>query len=125
MNLTTLTAKPAVKLALGLGLTLALTAVFAWLAASRANLKADLAQAEANVATLQGANRAKARAIEELRNYATATDEALSQRDKALQQITAQRAALRQQMEEVMRDDPKTRAWADEPLPAAVRQLLP
>lgn len=117
--------KPAAKLALGLGGALILALAIAWLAVSRANLKADLTQAEANVATLQGANRAKARAIEELRNYATATDKALTQRDKALQEITAQRAALRQQMEEVMRDDPKTRAWADEPLPAAVRQLLP
>lgn len=125
MDLTTLTAKPAFKLALGLGGALILAVVIGWLVVSRANLKADLAQAEANVATLQGANRTKARAIEELRSYARTTDKALTQRDKALQQITAQRAALRQQMEEVMRDDPKTRAWADEPLPAAVRQLLP
>lgn len=117
--------KPAAKLALGLGGALILALAIGWLAVSRANLKADLAQAEANVATLQGANRAKAKAIEELRSYATATDKALTQRDKALQEITAQRAALRQQMEEVMRDDPKVRAWADEPLPAAVRQLLP
>ncbi|MGE4264245.1 MAG: hypothetical protein AB7E46_07215 [Desulfovibrio sp.] len=125
MDLTTLTAKPAVKLALGLGAALILTVVIGWLFWSRAALKTDIAQAEANVATLQGANRAKAKAIEELRKYAEATDKALTQRDKALQEITAQRAALRQQMEEVMRDDPKVRAWADEPLPAAVRQLLP
>jgi LysB family phage lysis regulatory protein len=117
--------KPGLKLALGLGAALILAVAIAWLAVSRANLKADLAQAEANVATLQGANRAKAKVLEELRSYATATDKALTQRDKALQEITAQRAALRQQMEEVMRDDPKVRAWADEPLPAAVRQLLP
>lgn len=117
--------KPAAKLALGLGGALILALAIAWLAVSRANLKADLAQAEANVATLQGTNRAKARAIEELRSYARTTDNALTQRDKTLQEITAQRAALRQQMDEVMHEDPKTRAWADEPLPAAVRQLLP
>jgi len=122
MDLTSLTTKG--KLALGLSLALALTLLFGWLAVSRANVKTDLAQAEANVATLQGANRAKARAIEELRKYAEATDKALTQRDTALQQITAQRAALRQQMEEVMRNDSSARAWADEPLPAAVRQLL-
>jgi LysB family phage lysis regulatory protein len=125
MDLTTLTAKPGLKLALGLGLALILAVVIGWLFWSRASLKGDLTQAEANVATLQGVNRAKAKAIEELQKYARTTDNALTQRDKALQQITAQRAALRQQMEEVMRNDPKTRAWADEPLPAAVRQLLP
>lgn len=117
--------KPATKLALGLGLALVLAVAIGWLCWSRASLKGDLATAEANVATLQGGNRAKAKAIEDLRSYARTTDKALAQRELALKTISAQRDALSRQTEEVMRNDPKARAWADEPLPDAVRQLLP
>ena len=112
------------KLAVYLGAALVLAILLGWLFWSRANLKADLVQAEANVTTLQGANRAKAKAIEGLRDYVKDTDKALGQRDKALKDITAQREALRQQIEEVMRNDPKARAWTDEPLPDSVRRLL-
>ncbi len=112
------------KLALGLGLALVLAILLGWLFWSRASLKADLVQAEANAATLQGANRAKAKAIEGLRDYAKISDKALEQRDLALRNISAQREALRQQTDEVMRNDPNARAWADMPLPPAVRQLL-
>ena len=112
------------KLAIYLGAALVLAVLLGWLFVSRASLKTDLVQAEANVATLQGANRAKAKALEDLRSYAKDTDKALAQRDKALKDITAQRAALRQQTEGVMRNDPIARAWADEPLPDSVRRLL-
>lgn len=113
------------KVAIGLAVALALAVLIGWLAWSRQSLKTDLVQAEANVATLQTANRAKAKAIEGLRNYAKTVDEALTRRGKALEEITAQRAALRQQTVEVMRNEPSARAWADEPLPDAVRRLLP
>ena len=112
------------KLAIYLGAALVMAILLGWLFWSRASLKTDLVQAEANVATLQGANRAKAKSIEGLRSYAKDTDKALGQRDKALKDITAQREALRQQTEGVMRNDPKARAWADEPLPDSVRRLL-
>jgi len=113
------------KLVVYLGAALVLAILLGWLFWSRASVKTDLVQAEANVATLQGANRAKAKAIEDLRSYAKTVDKALTQRDQALKTITAQREALRQQFEEALRNDPKTRAWADEPLPDAVRRLLP
>ncbi len=126
MNLTSLLdpTSTARKVAIGLGAALVLSVLLGWLFWSRANLKADLVQAEANVATLQGANRAKAKVIEGLRNFAKDTDKALTQRDQALKDITAQREALRQQIEGVMRNDPKARVWADEPLPESVRRLL-
>lgn len=112
------------KLTLCLVAALVLAVLLGWLFWSRASLKADLIQAEANVATLQGANRAKAKAIEDLRSYAKTTDKALTQRDLALKTIAAQRDELRRQTNEVMRNDPKARAWADEPLPPAVLRLL-
>lgn len=112
------------RLVIYLGAALVLSVLLGWLFWSRANLKTDLVQAEANVTTLQTANRAKAKAIEGLRSYAKDTEKALGQRDKALKNITAQREALRQQLEEVVRNDPKARAWADEPLPDSVLRLL-
>lgn len=116
--------KPATKLALGFGLALILAVVIGWLCWSRASLKGDLATAEANVATLQSANRAKAKALEDIRAYAATTEEALAQRELALRGVTAQRATLRQQIEEGVRNDPETRAWFAVPLPAAVRRVL-
>lgn len=117
-------ASTARKLALGLGAALALAVLLGWLCWSRASLKADLAQAEAGVATLQTANRAKAKALEDMRAVAATTDKALAQRELALQNITAQREALRQQITEEVRNDPEARAWFDVPLPAAVRRVL-
>lgn len=124
MNLTNLTASPGRKLALGLGLALLLAVAIGWLCWSRASLKGDLATAEANVTTLQGANRAKAKALDDMRAYSAITDKALAQRELAVRGITAQREALRQQIEEGVRNDPETRAWFDVPLPAAVRRVL-
>ncbi len=124
MDLSALLASPGRKLALILGELLLLAILLGWLFWSRASLKTDLAQAEANAATLQSANRAKAKALEGLRSYAKLSDKALEQRDVALRNISAQREALRQQTDEVMRNDQNARAWADMPLPPAVRQLL-
>lgn len=126
MNLAALLnpASTARKVALGLAVALVLAVLLGWLFASRASLKADLAQAEANVATLQTANRAKAKALEDMRAVAATTDKALAQRELALAGITAQREALRQQIEEGVRNDPEARAWFDVPLPAAVRRVL-
>lgn len=124
MDLTNLTASPGRKLALGLGLALILAVAIGWLCWSRSSLKGDLAMAEANAARLQGANRAKAKALEDMRAYSAITDKALAQRELAVRGITAQREALRQQIEEGVRNDPETRAWFDVPLPAAVRRVL-
>lgn len=122
--MTNLTASPGRKLALGLGLALILAVAIGWLCWSRASLKGDLATADANVTTLQGANRAKAKALEDMRAYSAITGKALVQRELAVRGITAQREALRQQIEEGVRNDPETRAWFDVPLPAAVRRVL-
>jgi len=105
-------------------IALALTAFIGWLLLSRANLKTDLATAEANVATLQGANRAKARAIEDMQGALKTTETALATRELTLRTISAQHDALRRQLGEVLHNDPTARAWAAQPVPAAVRQLL-
>lgn len=112
------------KLAIYLGAALVLAVLLGWLFWSRASLKGDLAQAEANVTTLQGANRAKAKAIEDLQRTAKTVDAAMVQREHDIQAITAQREALRAKLVEVLANDPQSRAWADQPVPSAVRGLL-
>lgn len=107
-----------------LGSALGLALLIGWLALSRANLKTDLATSEANALKYQGSARQKAAVIEDMQRAATATESALSTRDVALKTITAQREALRVKLAEVLRDDPKVRAWADEPIPDSVRGLL-
>jgi hypothetical protein len=112
------------KVAVGLGLVLALTALFAWLAVSRANLKTDLVQAEANVATLKGANRAKARTIEDMKAFTKRVDQVMTAREKAMADIDADRERLRTKLEEVYAHDAQALAWARQPVPASVRALL-
>lgn len=117
-------ASTARKLAIGLTVALALAVLLGWLFWSRASLKADLATAEANVATLQGANRAKAKTIEDMKSASRAMEKALEGREAALNTISAQREALRLQLVEVLKNDPTARDWAARPLPDSVRRLL-
>lgn len=112
------------KLAAMLGAALGLALLIGWLAVSRANLKTDLATSEANAVTLQASARQKAAVIENMQRAANATESALSTREVALKTITAQRESLRLKLAEVSRDDPKVRAWADDPIPDSVRGLL-
>lgn len=112
------------KLWLYLAAALVLSVLLGWLFWSRASLKADLATAEANVSTLQAANRASARAIESMQAATRRTDIALVERERALAQISAQRQALRLKLSEALRNDPETRNWYDTALPAPVVGLL-
>lgn len=107
-----------------IGAALALSIVLGWLFWSRANLKADLATSEANVNTLQAANRASARAIESMQAATRRTDIALAERERTLAQISAQRETLRTKLAEALRNDPETRNWYNAILPATVRGLL-
>lgn len=106
------------------GAALALSILLGWLFWSRAELKADLATSEANVNTLQAANRASARAIESMQAATRRTDIALAERERSLAQISAQRATLRNQLAEALRNDPETRNWHDTALPAPVVGML-
>lgn len=112
------------KVAIVLAMALALAVLLGWLFWSRASLKADLATAEANVATLQGANRAKAKTIEDMKSASRAMEKALEGREAAMNTISAQREALRLQLTEVLKNDPTARDWAARPLPDGVRRLL-
>ncbi|MHC1700301.1 MAG: hypothetical protein AB9900_04875 [Humidesulfovibrio sp.] len=112
------------KVAIGLGAALVLAVLLGWLFVSRASLKADLVQAEANVATLQGSNRAKARTIEDMRAFAKRVDQVMAAREKAMADIDADRERLRTKLEEVYAHDAQALAWARQPVPASVRALL-
>ena len=112
------------KLWLYLAAALVLSVLLGWLFWSRAELKADLATAEANVSTLQAANRASARAIESMQAATRRTDIALAERERTLAQISAQRQALRLKLSEALRNDPETRNWYDAHIPVPVRGLL-
>ncbi len=112
------------KLAVYLGAALVLAVLLGWLFWSRANLKVDLVQAEANVATLQGANRAKARTIEDMRAFTKRVDQVMTAREKAMADIDADRERLRTKLEEVYVHDAQALAWARQPVPASVRALL-
>ena len=112
------------KLSAYLGAALALSIVIGWLLWSRAELKADLATSEANVSTLQAANRASARTIESMQAATRRTDIALAERERTLAEISAQRQTLRLKLSEALRNDPETRNWHDTALPAPVVGLL-
>lgn len=112
------------RLWLYLAAALALSILLGWLFWSRASLKGDLIQAQADVATLQGANRAKAKTIEDMQRISRVTDKALLTREAALNSISADREVLRNQLAEVLNHDPTARAWADSPLPDGVVRLL-
>lgn len=112
------------KLIATLSGALVLSILLGWLFWSRASLKADLATSEANVSTLQAANRARARAIESMQAATRRTDIALAERERSIAQISAQRQALRLKLSEALRNDPETRNWYDTPLPAPVRGML-
>lgn len=112
------------KLWMYLAAALVLSIIIGWLFWSRASLRADLVTAESNVATLQTANRASARAIESMQAATRRTDIALAERERSLAQISAQRQTLRTKLAEALRNDPETRNWYDTPIPDPVRGLL-
>ncbi len=112
------------KLAIYLGAALVVAILLGWLFCSRASLKTDLVQAEANVATLQGANRAKAKSIEDMRAFTRRVDQVMTAREKAMANIDADRERLRTKLEEVYAHDAQALAWARQPVPASVRALL-
>lgn len=115
---------PNLKLYAGCALALVIVALVGWLFWSRASLKADLNASQANVAALELANNQTMTALQELRGARDASQAALATREKRLNEISAQRDALRLQLKEAAHNDNATRTWFDEPLPGAVRGLL-
>jgi len=112
------------KLTVYLGIALVLAVLLGWLFWSRASLKTDLAEANANVATLDAANKASAAALAEVRASDAAKEKALAQREATIKTISVQRETLRRKLGEALHNDPETCSWADTALPAAVRGLL-
>lgn len=112
------------KVAAVAGLVLAVAAVIGWLALSRANLRADLAQAHTSLAAVQTAYETNKAALAELKRISATKDEALAERDRAIKTIEVERDAARRKWREALRNEPETRDWADTPLPDAVRGLL-
>jgi hypothetical protein len=106
------------------GLILAVAAVIGWLAMSRANLRADLAQARTSLAAVQTAYETNKVALAELKRISATKDEALAERDQAIKAIEVERDAARRKWREALSNEPETRDWADTPLPTAVRGLL-
>lgn len=103
---------------------LVISVLLGWLFWSRAELKADLATSEANVSTLQAANRASASTIESMQAATRRTDIALAERERTLAEISEQRQALQLKLLEALRNDPETRNWHDTDIPVPVRGLL-
>lgn len=109
--------------ALGVGMV-AVGIVILWLLWSRAAFKADLALAEMDLAAMTTAYEANRAALAELEQISEAKDLALAERDQAIKDIEEQRDEVRRKWREALRNDEKTRDWADTPLPASVRGLL-
>ena len=108
---------------LGVGV-LAVAAVVVWLGWSRANLRADLAQSEANLAAVQTAYDASRAAMATLQAVMAARAEALAERDNEISKINAQSRVWQRKWQEAIRNEPETRDWADTALPESVRSLL-
>lgn len=104
--------------------SLAVAALVGWLFWSRASLKADLASAEAHVVSLRAGYQASQAALVELSEAAARQERALAAREKLLKQISAERDTARRAWQEAKNHDEATRAWADQPLPDAVRRML-
>lgn len=108
------------SLALYLGVALAVALLLCW----AFWLKADLSQAEANVAALQIAYSASQAAVSEIQEARKRQDIALAAREAQLNTINAQREALRRKLGEVIAHDQDVQDWAAQPVPASVRGLL-
>ncbi|MGE4292385.1 MAG: hypothetical protein AB7E32_09260 [Desulfovibrio sp.] len=102
----------------------AVAALVGWLFWSRAELKADVAAAEAHIVSLRAGYQASQAALVELTDEAARMDRALAARDAELKEISAQRDAARTAWEEVKRHDSTARDWAAARIPDAVRGLL-
>lgn len=95
-----------------------------WLLWTKAEIKADLAQAEQNLAAMTTAYESNLAALQDLQNISKAKDKALAEREQAIQDINADRERIRRRWQEAIRNDKAVRDWADTPLPDAVRGMF-
>lgn len=95
-----------------------------WQGATIKGLRKDLVVAEQSIVTLQAAGTAKDKALADLHADLAARDAALAERDRQVASINQQRRAALQALKEATRNDQQTTAWADTPVPDAVRGLL-
>ncbi len=110
---------------MGIGLAaLSVVALIVWLGFSRANLQAELARAEADLAAVQTAYDSAQAALVEMKSARAALEAALVEREEEINDINARRAADRARWEEALRDDQYVRSWAGAALPEPVRRLL-
>ncbi|WP_201764405.1 hypothetical protein [Desulfovibrio sp. X2] len=103
---------------------LALAAACWWQGHTIKGLRADLTAAEVDVAVLKAAGKTKDAAIAALHAEVAARDAAIAKRDEQVARISTRRRSEQTSLKEATRNDPETRPWALEPVPAAVRRVL-
>ena len=97
---------------------------FAFLMWDRAEKQAEIERTRAELLVTQVAYSSARASINELKATIASKDEALAQREQAINTINADREALRLRWQEALRNEPDTRNWADTPLPDSVCGLL-
>ncbi len=97
---------------------------FAFLMWDRAEKQAEIERTRAELLVTQAAYSSARASINELKATIASKDEALAQREQAINTINADREALRLRWQEALRNEPDTRNWADTPLPDSVCGLL-
>jgi len=96
-----------------------------WIQGARLDAaRSELAMAEQTNVSLLAAQQAKDAALAGALAEIAARDAALAERDRQVAEIDKQRAAALRTLKEAQRHDSIVQAWADTPVPAAVRELL-
>ena len=103
---------------------LVVAAAFMYLMWDRAEKQAEIERTRAELLVTKAAYNSARASINELKENMVSKDEALAQREQAINTINADREALRRRWQEEIRNDKITRDWADTPLPDSVRGLL-
>ena len=105
-------------------IVLLVVVAFAFLMWDRAEKQVEIERTRAELLVTQVAYSSARASINELKATIASKDEALAQREQAINTINADREALRLRWQEALRNEPDTRNWADTPLPDSVCGLL-
>lgn len=109
----------------GIGLVvLAVGLYVGWLKYDNAQKDVAIERLVANQGRLEASNAALDMAKDELVKVNAAHAAAAAEWARDVKEMNRRWAAERRQWQEVVRNDPETRAWADTPLPAGVRGRL-
>lgn len=108
---------------LWLSIALGAALLLGWLFWSRASLKADVAEAQATIGTLQAAYDASHAALTALQDAHHRQEIALTAREAQINQLNAQASALRAKKAKAVSRDAEYAAWRRAGSPAALREL--